>query len=52
MHLLPYHNFGSDKYKNLGRDYLMGNIQTPTDEHMQMLKEVVISEGINCQIGG
>ena len=52
MHLLPYHNFGSDKYKNLGRDYLMKDIQTPTDDYMQMLKEVVISEGIECQIGG
>lgn len=52
IHLLPYHNFGSDKYKNLGRDYLMKDIQTPSDEHMQMLKEVVISEGIKCQIGG
>lgn len=52
MHLLPYHRFGSDKYKGLGRAYTMENIETPSDEKMQELKTAVEALGLKCQIGG
>lgn len=52
INLLPYHRFGKDKYIGLGRDYLMGDIPSPTDEHMQKLKEVAESYGLICKIGG
>lgn len=41
LDLLPYHRLGMDKYAGLGREYLMGDIQPPTREHMEMLKKVV-----------
>lgn len=52
INLLPYHNFGKDKYVGLGREYSMGDTPLPTDEHMQRLKAVVESFGLNCKIGG
>ena len=52
INLLPYHRFGKDKYIGLGRDYLMGDIPSPTDEHMQRLKAVAESYGLICKIGG
>lgn len=52
INLLPYHNFGKDKYAGLGRDYLMGDIPSPTDEHMEKLKKVCEEEGLIAKIGG
>ena len=52
INLLPYHNYGKDKYEGLGREYLMGDVAMPTDEHMQKLKAVAESFGLKCKIGG
>ncbi len=52
INLLPYHSFGRDKYEGLGREYPMGDIASPSDEHMQKLKTVVEGYGLNCKIGG
>ncbi len=52
MHLLPYHRFGLDKYKGLGREYLLPDIVTPTDEKMQILLNAALQTGIKAQIGG
>jgi pyruvate formate lyase activating enzyme len=52
INLLPYHNYGKDKYEGLGREYPMGDIPMPSDEHMQKLKAVAESFGLKCKIGG
>lgn len=52
INLLPYHKFGKDKYDGLGRKYLMGDLETPTDEKMNRLKTVAEKLGLNCKIGG
>lgn len=52
MHLLPYHSFGSDKYKGLGREYTMAHITTPSDDEMERLRAAAEREGMRCQIGG
>lgn len=52
MHLLPYHKFGTDKYRWLGRAYTLPDIAAPTDEQMQEFKAVCESHGVKCQIGG
>lgn len=35
--LLPYHQFGVNKYKALGREYLLSNTEPPTDEEVRNL---------------
>ncbi len=52
INLLPYHRFGKDKYDGLNREYLMGDLPSPTDEHINKLKAVAESYGLKCQIGG
>lgn len=53
IHLLPYHSFGRGKYEGLGRDYPMGDAESPSHEHMEMLKQTVEKNtSLYCQIGG
>lgn len=52
INLLPYHSFGRDKYEGLGRQYMMGDLPSPTDEKMQKLKSVAEAYGLKCKIGG
>ncbi len=52
MHILPYHRLGYDKYVGLSRAYPMGEIPSPTKEHMDLLQRVCASTGILCHIGG
>ena len=53
LHLLPYHRLGQDKYTGLGRDYLMGDVEPPTNEKMEaLLKIAEQTSGVECQIGG
>lgn len=52
LHLLPYHNFGEDKYRGLDRKYELSNIKSPDKEHMEKLLSVVINTGLDGQIGG
>ena len=52
INLLPYHRLGKDKYKNLGRDYLMGDALPPDDEKMELLKKTAESFGLKAKIGG
>lgn len=51
-HLLPYHRLGSDKYEELGRDYLMSHILPPDQEKMEELVQVAGTTGLHVQIGG
>lgn len=52
VHLLPYHRYGENKYKLLGRKYEMEDVKTPSEEFMSELKAIVESHDLECQIGG
>lgn len=53
IHLLPYHSYGEGKYAGLGREYPMGSVASPSDEHMKNLQAVVSrNTSLNCVIGG
>ena len=52
LHLLPYHPYGTDKYRWLGREYKLSHISPPSDAKMNRLLEVVKREGLRSQIGG
>ncbi len=52
IHLLPYHAYGRDKYDGLGREYLMGDIEPPTAEKMELLLDTAKRYGLKAQIGG
>ncbi len=52
IHLLPYHRLGYDKYVGLGREYLMGDVKTPSGEKMEKFRRVAENEGLKAVIGG
>jgi glycyl-radical enzyme activating protein len=47
--LLPFHRLGEPKYRKLGRNYTFEGTQPPTDEHMQKLKRLVESFGLQAK---
>nr|WP_256208126.1 MULTISPECIES: glycyl-radical enzyme activating protein [Halanaerobium] len=50
--ILPYHRLGEDKYYGLGQKYQMKDIESPSNEKMEQIKELIIKKGIDCTIGG
>ena len=52
VELLPYHKFGTQTYGRLGREYGLTGVESPGDEHMERLREIVESCGVSAQIGG
>lgn len=52
IELLPYHKFGTQTYSRLGKEYMLSDVEPPTDSHMNRLKMIVESCGVDAQIGG
>ena len=52
VHLLPYHNTGSHKYRRLEKEYDFGDLETPGDDWMQLFREQIESTGPQVTIGG
>jgi len=42
--LLPYHGFGEPKYRRLGKEYPLCDLEPPTEERMARLREVAVAE--------
>ncbi|MDK2822019.1 MAG: pyruvate formate lyase activating enzyme [Clostridia bacterium] len=51
LYLLPYHSLGVRKYSQLGRKYKL-NINPPTVERINEIKEILIDSKLNIYIGG
>lgn len=49
--LLPYHKGGESKFEQIGRTYPFSEAKTPTDEHINVLKEIIEREGVRVSIG-
>ena len=47
MELLPYHRLGRGKYKSLGREYELADLEVPSDGHMKELNKVLFDMGID-----
>lgn len=50
--LLPYHQLGASKHKNLGRTYKLKELSPPSNEKMAELRDIILSYGIECIIEG
>lgn len=50
VHLLPYHNYGSGKYKTLGREYIMGDLERPDEKTLERAKHQLTHAGYECEI--
>lgn len=52
LHLLPYHRLGYDKYVGLGREYGMGDVPSPSKEHMKLLCDAASRYDLCVTVGG
>jgi pyruvate formate lyase activating enzyme len=52
VELLPYHRAATGKYERLNRDYPLPEVQPPSAEHMQAVKQALQVFGLVVQIGG
>ncbi|HBN26962.1 MAG TPA: glycyl-radical enzyme activating protein [Desulfobacteraceae bacterium] len=50
--LLPYHNWCEDKYKWLGRKWLMADYQAIDPVEVEILKDIYEMAGFNVTVGG
>ena len=50
--LLPYHDTAVHKYASLDRAYQMGDVESPADERMEALAEILREYGLEVKIGG
>ena len=52
MHVLPYHNFGLNKYRALEKPYFLEDLKAPEDEQMEAVKAQFEEYGFDVNIGG
>lgn len=52
INLLPFHKIGQAKYRKFGVPYKMNNVQPPSVERMNELKEYFSETGIPVKVGG
>ncbi len=50
IELLPYHQLGMHRYEQLDMQYKLIDVESPDDDHMARLKDIVRSEGVPVEI--
>ncbi|MCP4178024.1 MAG: glycyl-radical enzyme activating protein [bacterium] len=50
--LLPYHEMGREKYRQLEKDYSLAGVNKNSDENVDKLKKIIESFNIKCVVGG
>ena len=46
VEILPYHNFGAFKYREMNIPYRLENMKAPTDDVIRRAKQVIEGEGV------
>ena len=52
LNILPFHQFGSEKWVSIGRPYDLLHLEPPSDEDVQRALELFLSRGLDASIGG
>jgi pyruvate formate lyase activating enzyme len=52
IHLLPFHQFGSDKYERLGMKYTLKGVPPVAAQRTEHLHRLLLSAGLAAKIGG
>jgi pyruvate formate lyase activating enzyme len=50
VHILPYHKYGTAKYRMLDQEYKLDGLASPTDAQLQHIQAIFESKGIKCDI--
>lgn len=52
VNLLPFHQYGSSKYKSLNREYKLEDLELLKDNEVEIIKNVFIEAGFSVNVGG
>lgn len=52
VHILPFHQYGSSKYRALGKDYKLSYLKTLDKNEIEEIKKFIESRGFKYIIGG
>lgn len=52
LNVLPYHNYGADKYEKLGVEYAMNSIECYKKEELEKIESKLCKTGVRFSIGG
>ena len=52
LNVLPYHNYGTDKYESIGLQYRLGDVRTYTRQELETTEALLLQTGVNFTIGG
>lgn len=50
MNILPYHRYGANKYRMIDRVYELDDIEPPTQEKLEHIRELIEGQGLTCII--
>ncbi|MFA9398576.1 MAG: [formate-C-acetyltransferase]-activating enzyme [Clostridiaceae bacterium] len=52
IHILPFHQYGSNKYEFLNRDYKLKNISPPNSSDIDAIKNILENNSLKVSVGG
>ncbi|MHC1684993.1 MAG: [formate-C-acetyltransferase]-activating enzyme [Clostridiaceae bacterium] len=52
IHILPFHQYGSNKYEYINKTYELKELKPPTEEEVNSIKEKMERQGLEVIIGG
>lgn len=52
IHILPFHQYGSNKYKFLNKEYKLKEVSVPSDDLIEKVKNTMEREDLNVIVGG
>ncbi|WP_459947761.1 glycyl-radical enzyme activating protein [Desulfocastanea catecholica] len=50
VEIMPYHNYGENKYEIINRSYLLKDLEKPSMDKLKKTKEIFKSRGIDCLV--
>jgi pyruvate formate lyase activating enzyme len=50
VRLLPYHSFGAEKYRELGRAYQLDHVHAPSRENLEEMMAGFVAQDLDCRI--
>lgn len=52
IHLLPFHQYGANKYQTLGMEYLLEDVPVPSKSEVESIRQHFAAQGYHVIIGG
>jgi pyruvate formate lyase activating enzyme len=48
--ILPYHSYGSNKYRMIDMKYMLDDVKTPSEDELNKVRQIIESFGLKCEV--